>query len=71
MKSERWEGSLCCCEECQGGEYWKETFWGWEGLGREEEGDLRGLEMGNPVRGSTTGCEGGFELAVDSLNYSV
>jgi hypothetical protein len=28
-------------------------------------------EMGNPVRGSTTGCEGGFEPSVDSFDNSV
>jgi hypothetical protein len=50
----KWEGSLCCREECRVGESWKETFLGWEGFGREEEGDLR-MEIGGG-----RGWEGGW-----------
>jgi hypothetical protein len=36
-------------KECRVGESWGETFWGWEGFGREEEGDLR-MEVGRGKR---------------------
>ncbi len=34
-------------------------------VGKEEP-----WELGNPARGSTMGCEGGFEVEVDSFDHS-
>ncbi len=53
-----------------GGESWKETYLGWEGLGREEEGDLRvevgggrGWEGGRPSLGGEGGSASGGRKA--------
>ena len=42
-----------------------------EFMGGGPEGKEEPREVGNPVRGSTTGCEGSFEAAVDSFNHAI
>ncbi len=40
-------------------------------MGGCSESQKEKRKVGNPIRGSTASCEGGFEAAVGSLNHSI
>jgi hypothetical protein len=40
-------------------------------MGGCSEGQKEKRKVGNPIRGSTASCEGGFEAAVGSFNHSI